>query len=426
MAAALAIGTLVNALVLMALGGLTVYHFVATEETVLEAPLTLAPIEPTTVRYNMKKAQDRQKLSQLPRQQQIKARSVADIVTPELEIDLDGGASPRVSVSTLVDVQTFGSASLGPALRMGVSAVDFFGIKSKGERVVIILDIAKSMLDPKRGDITGFVRVKERLGDIVSQFNSATLFNVMVFSEGLDVMSSNLVIANSENKERAKAFIDPYWKAEGGRFAPGAKKSVFLKNYTPQYVDVIPLGGSSRMDMALLAAFEQGADAIFVITDGTPSFTRSFDAEEQKVYDARLAEYERLKAETTPEELAVYKKAREKALAYNRSQREANAQDRESQGLDKAVTQGGVSTRTVTAPWGAKPRSSVTVLGNDEFVGWAKLWAIAHYGDAEKNLPAINLIGYSIPDSGTASRFLTKLRDAFPKGQFEVFGEYDS
>ena len=426
MVAALAIGALLNAFLLITFGGLTVYHYVATEETVLEAPPQLAPIEPTSVRYKMKKAQDREKLSQRPRQPQIKARTVADITTPELDIELDGSA-PRVSVSTLVDVQTFGSsASFGPALRMGVSAVDFFGIQSEGERVVIILDIAKSMLDPKRGDIPGFVRVKERLGDIVEQFNSATLFNVMVFASGLDVMSNNLVIANAENKERARAFIDPYWKAEGGRFVPGAKKSPFLKNYAPKYVDVKPLGGSSRMDMALLAAFEQGADAIFVITDGTPSFTRDFNAEEQKVYDARLAEYERLKAETTAEELAAYEKAREAALAYNRSQREANAQEREAQGLDKAVTQGGVSTRTVDKPWGAKPRSSVTVLGNDEFVGWAKLWATAHYGDAEKNLPAINLIGYSIPESGTAFSFLTKLRDAFPKGQFEVFGEYDS
>ena len=30
---------------------------------------------------------------------------------------------------------------------MDVSAVDFFGIKSEGERVVIILDIARSVLE---------------------------------------------------------------------------------------------------------------------------------------------------------------------------------------------------------------------------------------------------------------------------------------
>ncbi|MGB0373200.1 MAG: hypothetical protein ACPGN3_17865 [Opitutales bacterium] len=425
--AALTIGIAVNVCLLLILGGVTVYKFVAPEQVSLKAPPGLKGIEPTRVQYNREKVKDRQKSAQQIRMPQIEARSINSINTPEIEFEFsDVAPSARVGTGGYGyygDLNGFSASGI----RMGVSAVDFFGIQSKGERIVIILDIARSMLDPKRGDIPGFVRVKERLSEVVGGLSSATLFNIMVFSEGLDVMSPRLILANGANKELAASFIDPYWKTEGGKFTTDARRSVFKKNYMPEYGEFEPKGGSSRMDMALLAAFEQGADAIFMITDGTPSFTRGFTSSEQREYDRRLAEYERKKASITPEELAEYERKRAEVIEQNRIKREAEAAKRASSGLEKAVSEGGSgSYGYVPAPWGPKPRATVSVRGNDEFINLAKSWAENHYGGGRDKFPTLNIIGYSIPEDGSAWKFLDKLRGEFPDSQFEVFGEFTS
>lgn len=435
MMAALSIGAVINVILLLIFGGMTVYKFITPKEVELQAPPPLKPIEPPTIKYNQKKTKDRQDKSQRPKQKQIKARALDNIVTPQVDIKI-AEIAPSVDVSPGAG-DTFGSGRGlgGGGLRMGVSAVDFFGIKNKGERIVIILDIARSMLDPRRGDIPGYAEVKSRVNDVIQSLNSATLFNVMVFSNGLDVMSSSLVLANAENKQRAASFIDPYWKADGGRFVPGYKEKTFLNNYQPTFEGIIPKSGSSRMDMALLASFEQGADAIFMLTDGTPSVTRELNDKEQKEYDKKLAQYEKRKASVTPEELAEYQKQKAKAAeaakknrAANEARKAADAKKRAAKGLDAVVREGKTKSNNkkpnIKSPFGSKPKNSVDIKEGKEFVQWMEDLAKAEYGSGRKQLPTVNIIGYSIPENGKIADFLNDLRRQFPGSQMDVFGKY--
>ena len=244
MAIALAAGAILNIIFLVVLGGFTIYKFVQPEEVQFEAPTPLKPVEPPQVKYNQQKTKDRQEQSQRPKQQTIKARSIAQLNTPDVDIQISDVA-PSVQVGTAVGTGLGNALGSGGGLRMGVSAVDFFGIKSKGERVVIVLDAARSMLEPARGDIPGYAEVKEKLSEVVNSLNSATIFNIMVFGHSLDVLSDNLVIATAENKQRAIKFIEPYWKANGGMFAPDYKTNTFLKNYKPTYTKY-DLSGAPR------------------------------------------------------------------------------------------------------------------------------------------------------------------------------------
>ena len=50
--------------------------------------------------------------------------------------------------------------------------------------------------------------------------------------------------------------------------------------------------GNSRLDLALITAFEQKADAIFLITDGIPQIRRKLNEAESEEYTKELAEYE--------------------------------------------------------------------------------------------------------------------------------------
>ena len=418
---ALIIGAALNILVLVLMGGFTVYEYVQPEETELKAPPMVA-IEPSVVKYNQTQVEKRQESSQRPRQKIIKARSVSSINTPGIDIQV-GEALPMVDVNVAsVDFVGSGSGLSGGSLKMGVSAVDFFGIKSEGERVVIILDIACSMLEPVRGDVEGYSYVKNRLAEIVHDLNSATLFNLIVFSNGIDVMSNQLVLANRENKIRAENFIEPYWKMQGNRFSVNAKRAVFLRNYTPEFGEIRPLGGSSRMDMALLASFEMGADVIFMITDGTPNIRREFTDRERRDYERRLAEWERRYERVRDEDKREYATQRKQHRNKQNATREAANKRRQAQGREDLVVEHWG--RQLRPPWGWKPKEHVHVESDKEFVQWMRDEAEEHYSGGLNQLPSLNIVGYSIPEDGEVAEFLDDLRRKFPRGKFEVFGEY--
>lgn len=400
------------------------YKFVAPEEVALEAPPPLKPLEPPTVKYNEQKTKDRQEQSQRPPQKQIKARAINTINTPSIDIKVTD-VSPNVSIGTNVGEGMGGLGGLSSGgLRMGQSAVDFFGIQSKGERIAIIVDVAASMLEVQRGDIAGFTRVKERVLEVIEGLNSATLFNLMVFSGNLDVMSSDLVLANGENKARAAEFMKPYWEAEGARFTPNAQRGAYLRNYEPEYINIRPIRGPSRTDMALLAAFEQKADAIFMITDGTPDIVRERTEEEYKAYQERLEEYEARLAKATDADKEKYERDLER---WRRDRRRGGTEEevarRNAQGMDAQVRER-YGNRPVP-PWGMRPPNENFIMkGDDEFIDWMKDRAVQIYGKGRSNLPSVNLIGYSIPSRGQTAEFLNDLRRAFPGGQFKVFGKY--
>ncbi|MGB0373281.1 MAG: hypothetical protein ACPGN3_18280 [Opitutales bacterium] len=423
MMVALTAGAILNVIILLILGGVTVYKFVAPKEVELQAPPPLEAIDPPVVKYNQQKTKDREKNSARPRQKQIKARSLNNIVTPDINIQVSD-ATPGVSTEGIGgDMGGLGGLT-GGGLRMGTSAVDFFGIKSKGERIVIIVDVAASMLEVQRGDIEGFSRVKDRVVEVIEGLNSATLFNVMVFSNSLDVMGSDLVLANAENKGRAASFMKPYWEAEGSRFTPSARRGTFLNNYTPEYPGLKPLRGPSRTDMALLAAFEQKADAIFMITDGTPDIVRERNREERKVYEARLAEYEKAFAKATDKDKAEYERELQKWREDRaRGGTREEVARRNEQGKDAQVRER--YRQRPLPPWGMRPPNSNIIMGGDkEFITWMKDRAVDIYGKGRGKLPSLNLIGYSIPKRGETSDFLNDLRRAFPGGQFKIFGKY--
>ena len=84
-------------------------------------------------------------------------------MTSQIDINVADVAS-NVSVGTEVgDSLGSGFGLSGGGLRMGGSAVDFCSVMSQGERIVIVVDIAKSMLDPERDGIPDFMRVKREV-----------------------------------------------------------------------------------------------------------------------------------------------------------------------------------------------------------------------------------------------------------------------
>ncbi|MCF7849350.1 MAG: hypothetical protein K9M45_10900 [Kiritimatiellales bacterium] len=171
--------------------------------------------------------------------------------------DYDGGAGRR-------DLSGLGGAG---SLGFGISGVNFFGIKSKGEKLLFIVDASKDMLLDKKGGYYTYQYVKDKIREMVDGMKAATLFNVMVYdnkgnTSSVYMFQQQMVPATEANRDALKKWFDPINK--NPRSVGEVKK---LANYQPRF-EYDSLVGPDAMEWAgaVQAAMEQTPDNIFILS----------------------------------------------------------------------------------------------------------------------------------------------------------------
>jgi hypothetical protein len=206
---------------------------------------------------------------------------------PAMETDtvlaVSGVVSPSMSFQAAPSVLA-APASTGiekrlsqPGARSGAkaSSVNFFGAQGQGTNVYFVVDVSDSMVEADKGGIDGYRNLKTKLGQMISSLAAETNFNVVFYGDGVDLFRGESVPATTENRKAAEEFLQGYMSSTSQR---GNR----TRNFKPK-LDTLPsTGGTSRMDLGLLAAFEGRADTIFVLTDGKPVIRRGMTEEERK------------------------------------------------------------------------------------------------------------------------------------------------
>ena len=173
----------------------------------------------------------------------------------------------------------------------GVSAVNFFGVQAKGERIAILVDVSVSMIETGEKPGKGFVdylRVKDRVGSVIDSLKDGTLFNVVAFADGCSEMEPKMVFASSETRKKAKQFLQPFntdrsnYGLDSGNFSGGGGLQA--------------AGGTTRMDLAIAAAMRDGADTILIITDGLPEVKKVVDPAQVQAFQNTLAQWQQANA----------------------------------------------------------------------------------------------------------------------------------
>jgi hypothetical protein len=217
---------------------------------------------------------------------------------------------------------------------------------------------------------------------MVQGLSEGTFFNIIIFEKGVDVYQPKMSLASPEAKSRVEKWIAPY--------NSDFKNQVYgtiQNNYTPQAKIDGARGGTTRMDLAIAAACEMGADTVFLLTDGTPRIFRPLteqELEEKKKYDAEM----------TPEKLKAYE---ERKAKLEEERRKIN-EERAKKGLPPKVQEKSA---------GAGGKSFNPQFNNDVI---QKL-----YVDKKKKPPRIHVVGYEV-DQAT-EQFLRALASQ-NKGQF--------
>lgn len=112
-----------------------------------------------------------------------------------------------------------GDAGLGGAGGIGFSMpeIKLFGIRSKGEKVLLVLDAGADILRDEVGGMRAYAIIKDELVKIVEGLGPTTLFNLAVCDAGSTVMLfPQLVPATRENRAKVEAWLEPLNKVKAG------------------------------------------------------------------------------------------------------------------------------------------------------------------------------------------------------------------
>ncbi|MBT3380059.1 MAG: VWA domain-containing protein [Lentisphaerae bacterium] len=399
------VSLLVHVVALGIFGSWVVMRSKREEKTVFVTPPPIKTYEPRKLEHRVK-VQKRQRSSSRPSMvPRMVSMKMTNLALPQIKTD------PKIiTTSFQPKFKPVSGKGLGVGLGtgyglggfgQGVSKFDFFGIRGRGDRIAILVDVSVSMVEEERGGPSGFNRVKARINDVVTALNEAAFFNLVVFADAASTWQGKMVIANDENKDGAKRFLRPFNVDGNWGLTDG---NLYAKN-----LGLEAIGGTTRLDLAITAAFEQGADTILIISDGLPKVEKPIPEGKLKSYNRKLEEWRKKNSN----KLKDY----EDSATVEKKVWVAGDDGKLREGKRNTGKKGRWEVRRVRTGHRPKPpdepdRQYWTL---NEFINHMAKLNESLYAKKGKKLPIIHSIGYQIDREG--GNFLKKLAHKY-KGNY--------
>ncbi len=249
-------------------GIITVANIVIQEDAQFEEPPVVEIEEPPPpVKVQIKPQQPKQQQAQ-----RLSMRPVANIAVAQVDVNLpDMDQSFTVSAG----LGGIGGGSLLGGTRgsigMGLSDVSVFGLKTRAERILFVIDANRQMVTDKKGGLNSYKVIKDEITDMVGNLSAGTLFNVMLQDRSRTMLfKPQLTSAGAEVHQELIQWINPINASatkvglEDNRLA----KKPQLKTLNGEAVNTAIRHGWRGNETGFITqvALEQNVDAIFFIT----------------------------------------------------------------------------------------------------------------------------------------------------------------
>ena len=147
-------------------------------------------------------------------------------------------------------------------LSFAIAQFNVFGIRSRGEKVLFILDTSRNMMVDEIGGIPAYQLIKDELTGLLRHVPPTTLFNVIIFEANgaAESFTPEMSTANEENVEKLKHWLDPLnsYKDRYGISTLGYRGTPVVFEPMP------PVYNLQRGWMAALSyGLQRGADSIY-------------------------------------------------------------------------------------------------------------------------------------------------------------------
>ena len=139
--------------------------------------------------------------------------------------------------------------------------VSFYGIQTRSNRILFVIDRSGSMLEPVGKSVTGagstrkIDAAKAQLKSAIAGLEDGDLFNIISYSADVSRWQKRMVKMATRSRSKVERHIDKEIEANGGTNIHDALQEAFR------------LAGIGAMDKA----YESNVDTIFFLTDGMPS-----------------------------------------------------------------------------------------------------------------------------------------------------------
>ena len=275
-------------------GIITVAKIVIQEDAQFEEPPAVVEEEPPPpVKVQIKPQQPKQQQAQ-----RLTMRPVANIAVAQVDVNLpDMDQSFTVSAG----LGGMGGGSLLGGTRgsigMGLSDVSVFGLKTRAERILFVIDANRQMVTDKKGGLNSYKVIKDEVTDMVGNLSAGTLFNVMLQDRSRTMLfKPQLSSAGAEVHQQLIQWITPINSdaTKVGLEQNRAAKKPTLKALPDEEVHAMLPHGWRGNETAFMTqyALEQNVDAIFFIT----GYHRGFETLRRPMNEREREAFERAKA----------------------------------------------------------------------------------------------------------------------------------
>ena len=158
-------------------GIITVAKTVIPDDAQFEEPPAVVEEEPPPpVKVQIKPQQPKQQAAQ-----RLTMRPVANIAVAQVDVNLPD-MEQNFTVSAGLGGMGGGSLLGGTrgSIGMGLSDVSVFGLKTRAERILFVIDANRQMVTDKKGGLNSYKVIKDEVTDMVGNLSAGTLFNVML------------------------------------------------------------------------------------------------------------------------------------------------------------------------------------------------------------------------------------------------------
>jgi hypothetical protein len=266
---------------LLVLGSYTLVKYVIPDDTQFEEPPAIkeeAPpveqkveIQPQTTPLN-------QSL------QRLNMKQVGNISVASVDVNIPG-MEGSFTVSSGLGNFSGGSIMSGSnrSLNIGMSSVNVFGLKTRAEKILFVIDANRQMVTDKKGGLNSYKVIKDEITDMVGNLSSGTLFNVMlqdrrrilafkpqIVPAGTEVHSELISWFKNINSSASQVGL------EGNSAASKPNITKLLPETGNVIYDTLDYLGGNDNEIAFVTqyALEQSVDAIFFISGSHNGFDR--------------------------------------------------------------------------------------------------------------------------------------------------------
>ena len=204
---------------------------------------------------------------------------VANIASP-IAVPMIENITEAPVIGDATNGMGFGGGGFGD----GTGASTFFGTSGGGRSIVIVIDTSTSMIGNSGRD--GCDAIIREVNATVSKLKPGTRFNIICFGNDADALSKKGMKVGAESQQAAKKFMADYFQntdwtrtrtSKFGRSGKDNKGITYHPIMPEDFESLKGTSGGSRMQLALVAAFELKPATIFLIADGEPGTAKGND-----------------------------------------------------------------------------------------------------------------------------------------------------